>query len=807
MICSLPVVVVYTSAGFIVSSSQIPLLLRWFKYISFHRLTYQILISLEFSDRSFDCPYKVLAANGLDELPDPSKCASWNGNTILQSEFEGLVRFFPGPIALLLIHFCVYTVAAWAVLLARPVDQVYEAANGSPIEHAFRVLMSLIYSERRHITKASLSNKRTLDESKLPAGEAHYAMTELDELRFDALDDNKHQGQTPSVAIRVENLSLSLVRSNWAGYISGWWPETRRSQAMQKPLLQDISLEIPPAQLTAILGGSGSGKTTLLNTLLNRNYSNMHVSGNLYFNGIKNPTMAQTNAMCGYVRQDNGFLMPHLTVRETLRYAAELGMSRSLSKAEKWVKVEEIVDVLGLRGCADVMIGGYGTMGCSGGQKRRVSIGMQMVTDPACLFLDEPTSGLDALTGDIWDEFDNVILLMEGGRPAFAGKATEAVNFFERAGHVMPKHTNPPVDTISVNSRSAELYASSRATTDALFALYREESEKEIQQTMDGASFLISQNQIQTPGRARASLSSSISILTRRSFKNAIRQPGSYLNRILQPVLIVLLTVIFFWRLESTSVGLLNRLGLFHQLMGATLAGLMVHIEVFPRERDIAFREVSDGRYDATAFLVSYMINELPLSLLSACLSAGIIFQVTGLQTNVKSVSSMVLVMFAYITTGESLGIAYSSWFVSNGGLGVAFMNSTVLWMSFMAGFLTPKLPWILCQMNFASIFRYSARVLSLNEFRGLAMMTVSTSASASASIVPSDIGLISNASLTQTPPSSTPFQKGEAVLEFLDFADQSLERCIGIVFGLMMLYRVMAWGTLVARARSLCSR
>lgn len=87
-------------------------------------------------------------------------------------------------------------------------------------------------------------------------------------------------------------------------------------------------------------------------------------------------------------------LMAHLTVRETLRYAAELGMDKSLPRIEKWAKVDEIIDLIGLRECMDVLVGDDETSGISGGQRRRVSIGLQLVNEPACLFLDEPTSGL-----------------------------------------------------------------------------------------------------------------------------------------------------------------------------------------------------------------------------------------------------------------------------------------------------------------------------------------------------------------------------------------------------------------------------
>lgn len=194
------------------------------------------------------------------------------------------------------------------------------------------------------------------------------------------------------------------------------------------------------------------------------------MKGGIYFNDSKNPSLRTINGVCSYVRQDDNFLLSHLTVRETLQYAAELRMEGSLTKQQKHSKVEDIIDLLGLRDCADVIIGSSAVKGCSGGQRRRVSIGIQLVTEPACLFLDEPTTGLDALTAkavvltlkqiaasgrtvvctihqpraDIWHVFDNVVLLVTGGCAAYSGRADKVVEYFEDAGHVAPAFTNIP---------------------------------------------------------------------------------------------------------------------------------------------------------------------------------------------------------------------------------------------------------------------------------------------------------------------------------------------------------------------------
>lgn len=114
------------------------------------------------------------------------------------------------------------------------------------------------------------------------------------------------------------------------------------------------------------------------------------MGGSITFNG--HASQAKNNA--AYVMQDD-VLQPTLTVRETLQYAAELRLP-GLNSQERRNAVEETILQLGLKSCADTRIGDTEHKGCSGGEKRRTSIGQQLLSNPSVLFLDEPTTGLDA---------------------------------------------------------------------------------------------------------------------------------------------------------------------------------------------------------------------------------------------------------------------------------------------------------------------------------------------------------------------------------------------------------------------------
>jgi ABC-type multidrug transport system ATPase subunit len=97
--------------------------------------------------------------------------------------------------------------------------------------------------------------------------------------------------------------------------------------------------------------------------------------------------------MCSLVPQED-ILLPELSVHETLTFAAELRLPQSDTREEREETVESVMTELGLGECRNVRIGSVEKVGISGGQRRRVSIGLELLTDPSILLLDEPTSGL-----------------------------------------------------------------------------------------------------------------------------------------------------------------------------------------------------------------------------------------------------------------------------------------------------------------------------------------------------------------------------------------------------------------------------
>ena len=153
-------------------------------------------------------------------------------------------------------------------------------------------------------------------------------------------------------------------------------------------LLKSVSTKFQAGELNVILGPSGSGKSSLLNTMARRFRSSLltryRMSGTMLFNGVQ-PTDKEVRSLCSYVTQDDSALLPYLTVRETLRFAAGLRLPKWISKEEKAKRAEDVILKMGLKDCADVLVGDETLKGISGGEKRRVSIAVQVLTEPQIL--------------------------------------------------------------------------------------------------------------------------------------------------------------------------------------------------------------------------------------------------------------------------------------------------------------------------------------------------------------------------------------------------------------------------------------
>jgi ABC-type multidrug transport system ATPase subunit/pSer/pThr/pTyr-binding forkhead associated (FHA) protein len=163
-------------------------------------------------------------------------------------------------------------------------------------------------------------------------------------------------------------------------------------------LISDVSLTIYPGEFVGLMGPSGAGKTTLMNAL---NGYVPPTKGIVLLNGQDlYRHYDQFRSVLGYVPQDD-VMHRDLTVGQALYYSARLRLPSDYTAADIRQRIDTVLEQLGLTGTEDVLIGSAERKGISGGQRRRVNLAMELLTDPLVLFLDEPTSGLsseDAMT-------------------------------------------------------------------------------------------------------------------------------------------------------------------------------------------------------------------------------------------------------------------------------------------------------------------------------------------------------------------------------------------------------------------------
>lgn len=166
-------------------------------------------------------------------------------------------------------------------------------------------------------------------------------------------------------------------------------------------ILNQISFTVRSGEVLAIMGPSGAGKTTLLDLLSARTKSG-RVGGRVLLNGTPiQTTDGRDNRyrnILGYVSQEDT-LLPALTVRQTIEFAARLKLPKAFSTHTIAKTVDRMIAALKLQQCEHTLVGdGSSLRGISGGEKRRVSIAVELLANPRILFLDEPTSGLDSIS-------------------------------------------------------------------------------------------------------------------------------------------------------------------------------------------------------------------------------------------------------------------------------------------------------------------------------------------------------------------------------------------------------------------------
>jgi len=269
-----------------------------------------------------------------------------------------------------------------------------------------QLLMSLAFGDKKELTIGrSETNDITLDGLQISGRHARLLRSGSDIVVDDLGSTNgvfvngirvSRQSITPSDKVQIGSFELRIDPAGNIG-VFDTRSKTRidavnitkdvRAKGGPLRLLDEISLTIQPNEFVGLLGPSGAGKSTLMDAL---NGMRPASSGNVLINNLDlYRHLDSLKQAIGYVPQDD-IIHRELTVYRTLYYVAKLRLSRDVSAAEIDQTIDEVLDVTGLADRRDVPVSQL-----SGGQRKRVSIAVELVTKPSIIFLDEPTSGLD----------------------------------------------------------------------------------------------------------------------------------------------------------------------------------------------------------------------------------------------------------------------------------------------------------------------------------------------------------------------------------------------------------------------------
>ncbi|KAH9712935.1 hypothetical protein KPL71_020187 [Citrus sinensis] len=426
-------------------------------------------------------------------------------------------------------------------------------------------------------------------------------------------------------------------------------------------ILQELTGYVEPGQILAIMGPSGCGKSTLLDALAGRLSSNTEQTGEILINGRKETLAFGTSA---YVTQEDT-LMTTLTVMEAVYYSAQLQLPDSMSRSEKRERAEMTIREMGLQDAMDTRIGGWNVRGVSGGQKRRVSICIEILTRPKLLFLDEPTSGLDsAASYHVMKRIVN--LAHEDGITVVASIHQPSKQLFASNGFPCPSLRNPSdhyLRTINKDFEEDIEEGIGRTSTEEVINIlvnsYKSsDTYSEVQERVS----IICQHKGETLEKeSQASFITQSLVLTKRSFVNMYRDLGYYWLRFAIYVALGLCIGTIFHNIGS-SYGSIQARGSMLMYVATFLTFMAIGgFPSFVEDMKIFERERLNGHYGVASFVLSNSFSSTPYLLLISLIPGAIAYYLTGLQKNIGHFLYFVLGLFVSMMLVESLMMIVAS--------------------------------------------------------------------------------------------------------------------------------------------------
>ncbi|KAL2238593.1 UNVERIFIED_CONTAM: ABC transporter G family member 15 [Sesamum indicum] len=508
-------------------------------------------------------------------------------------------------------------------------------------------------------------------------------------------------------------------------------------QGPTKKLLHGLNGYAEPGRIMAIMGPSGSGKSTLLDSLAGRLARNVVMNGNILLNGKKRRL---DYGLVAYVTQED-VLLGTLTVRETITYSAHLRLPSSMTKQEIRGIIDGTIMELGLQDCADRQIGNWQLRGLSGGEKKRLSIALEILTRPRLLFLDEPTSGLDSAaaffviqsiknlardgrtvissihqpSSEVFALFDDLYLL-SSGETVYFGEAKMAVKFFAEAGFPCPSRRNPSdhflrcinsdFDIVTATLKGSQRLREEDKTSDPLMNLATADIKSVLVEKYKFSQYArkarsrmreistIQGLEIGTIRGSQARWWKQLTTLTQRSFLNMSRDTGYYWARIVTYIVVAICVGTLFYDVGTGYTAILAR-----GACGGFVTGFMTFMSIggfpsFIEEMKVFYRERLNGYYGNAVFILSNFLSSLPFLVAVSTIAGTITFYMVKFRSGFSHYVFFCLNLFGCIAMVESVMMIVAS-LVPNFLMGLITGAGILGIMMASAGFfrLFPDLP------------------------------------------------------------------------------------------------------------------
>ncbi|XP_065864545.1 ABC transporter G family member 9 [Euphorbia lathyris] len=501
----------------------------------------------------------------------------------------------------------------------------------------------------------------------------------------------------------------------------------------EKTILKGITGAVLPGEMLAMLGPSGSGKTTLLTALGGKLGGKLE--GNITYNGKPFSNSMKRNT--GFVTQDD-VLYPNLTVNETLIFTALLRLPNTLTKEDKIMLTESVITQLGLTRCKDSIIGGPFRRGVSGGERKRVSIGQELLINPSLLFLDEPTSGLDSTTAQrivstVWEQakggrtivmtihqpssrlfymFDKVLLLSEGN-PLYFGKGSEVMDHFSSIGYAPSVAMNPSdflLDLASGVTSSEETQEEQALVKQALVSGYKSNLADKLKAEVKAIdSYSQDGSSSKKMPKWATTWFQQFSVLFTRGVKQRKHETFSTL-KIFQVVACAFIAGAIWWKSDTSH--LQDQIGLLFFYTGFWgFFPLFNAIFQFPQERKMLEKERSSGMYRLSSYFMAYTMGDLPMELVLPTVFIIITYWMTGLKPTALNFFHTLSVVLLNVLVSQGLGLALGA-MVMNQKSATILGSVTMMTFQLAGGYYVTHVPVFIKWVKYLSLSQYTYKLL-----------------------------------------------------------------------------------------------